>query len=142
MPCRVYQKKWGDAMTRTIKAYVPPGQTGPLGEFLPVLDEKLRHKLLRQIFRLSQIHLCELKEPHFKHFVLEKYNQLYELREKSKVLARIIFTIRDGDIILLAPFIKHQPRDTMKALDQSLRMLADIRNDPKFAVNMKWEEFL
>lgn len=127
---------------RTIKIYMPPGEPGPLLEFLSALDEKFRHKLLRQIFRLSQIHLCDLKEPHFKHFVLEKYNQLYELREKNKVLARIIFTIRDGDIILLAPFIKRQPRDTMKALDQSLRMLADIRENPEFAVNMKWEEFL
>ena len=87
-------------MMRTIKIYVPPGQPGPLLEFLPTLDEKLRRKLLQQIVRLSQIHLCDLKEPHFKHFVLEKYNQLYELREKNKVLARIIFTIRDGDIIV------------------------------------------
>lgn len=129
-------------MMRAIKIYVPPGQPGPLLEFLPTLDEKLRRKLLQQIVRLSQIHLCDLKEPHFKHFVLEKYNQLYELREKNKVLARIIFTIRDGDIILLAPFIKRQPRDTMKALEQSLKMLADIRDAPEFAVNMKWEEYL
>lgn len=129
-------------MMRTIKIYVPPGQPGPLLEFLPTLDEKLRRKLFRQIFRLSQIPLCDLREPHFKHFVLEKYQHLYELREKSKVLARIIFTIRDGDIILLAPFIKRQPRDTMKALEQSLKMLADIRNAPEFAVNIEWEEFL
>lgn len=120
---------------RTIKIYVPPGQPGPLLEFLAMLDEKLRHKLLRQIFRLSQIRLCDLKEPHFKHFVLEKYTQLYELREKNKILARIIFTIRDGDIILLEPFIKRQPRDTMKALEQSLKMLADIRDAPEFAIN-------
>lgn len=122
---------------RTIKIYVPPGQPGPLLEFLSSLDEKLRRKLLWQIFRLSQIPLCDLKEPHFKHFVLEKYNQLYELREKNKVLVRIIFTIRDGDIILLAPFIKRQPRDTMKALEQSLRMLADIRERPESAVNFE-----
>ena len=127
---------------RTIKTYVPPGEPGPLLEFLPALNEKLRGKLLRQIFRLSQIRLCDLKEPHFKHFVLEKYDQLYELREKNKVLARIIFTIRGGDIILLAPFIKRQPRDTMKALEQSLRMLADIRDAPEFAANIDWEELL
>ena len=30
----------------------------------------------------------------------------------------------------------------MKALEQSLKMLADIRDAPEFAVNMKWEEFL
>ena len=120
---------------RTIKIYVPPGQQGSLWEFLSSLDEKLQRKLLRQIFLLSQVHLCDLKEPHFKHFVLEKYKMLYELRERSKVLVRIIFTIQDGDIILLAPFIKRQPRDTMKALELSLRMLADIREHPEFAVN-------
>lgn len=121
---------------RTVKIYAPPGQPGPLLEFLSALDEKLRRKLLRQIFRLSQMHLCDLKEPHFKHFVLEKYSHLYELREKSKILVRVIFTIQDGDIILLAPFIKRQPRDTMKALEQSLKMLADIRDDPEFAINI------
>jgi len=124
-------------MMRTIKIYVPPGQPGPLLEFLSTLEEKLRRKLLRQILRLSQLHLCNLKEPHFKHFVLEKYSLLYELREKNKVLVRIIFTIQDGDIILLAPFIKRQPRDTMKALEQSLRMLAEIREHPEFAVNIE-----
>lgn len=135
--------KRGDAMMRTVKIYVPPGQPGPLSEFLTSLDEKLKQKLLRQIFLLAQIPLCDLKEPHFKHFVLEKYSQLYELREKSKVLVRIIFTIRDGDIILLVPFIKRQSRDTMKALEQSLKMLADIRENPEFAVNIAWkkEEF-
>ena len=120
-------------MMRTIKIYVPPGQPGPFQLFIHTGQlgndvfqrTHLLHlfKLLQQIVRLSQIHLCDLKEPHFKHFVLEKYNQLYELREKNKVLARIIFTIRDGDIILLAPFIKRQPRDTMKALEQSLKNL-------------------
>lgn len=127
---------------RTIKVYVPPGGTAQLPEFLNSLDEKLRHKLLRQIVRLAQIPPCEWKEPHFKHFVLEKYSQLYELREKNRVLARIIFTIQDGDIILLVPFIKRQPRDTMRALEQSLRMLADIRDTPESAVNIDWEEFL
>ena len=121
---------------RDVKIYAPPGQLGPLREFLPSLDQKLRQKLLRQIARLSQLHLCELKEPHFKHFVLEKYNHLYELREKSKILVRIIFTIQDGDIILLAPCIKRKPRDTMKALEQSLKMLADIRENPEFAINL------
>ena len=67
-------------MMRTIKIYVPPGQPGPLLEFLPTLDEKLRRKLLRQIFRLSQIPWCDLRDPNFKHFVLEKYQHLYELR--------------------------------------------------------------
>ena len=54
-------------MMRTIKIYVPPGQPGPLLEFLPTLDEKLRRKLLQQIVRLSQIHLCDLKAVSYTH---------------------------------------------------------------------------
>lgn len=122
-------------MIRAIKTYVPPGHPPPLSGFLDSLDEKLRQKLLRQIFQLSQIPLCDLKEPHYKHFVLEKYGQFYELREKYRILVRIIFTVQDGDILLLTPFIKRQSRDTMKALEQSLKMLANIRESPEFAVN-------
>lgn len=122
-------------MIRAIKTYIPPDNQLRWSAFLVSLDEKLRRKLLRQIFQLSQIPLCDLKEPHYKHFVLEKYSQFYELREKSKVLVRIIFTIQDGDIILLTPFIKRQPRDTMKALEHSLKILANIRESPEFAVN-------
>lgn len=122
---------------RAIKIYESLDGTVPMREFLASLDKKLRRKLLMQIVRLSQVPLCELKEPHFKHFVLEKYSQLYELREKNKVLVRVIFTIQDGDIILLAPFFKRQPRDTMRALEQSLGILADIRNHPECAVNIE-----
>lgn len=125
---------------RVIKIYQPIGRTAPLLDFLESLDEKLSRKLLWQIFRLSQLPLCELKEPHFKHFVLEKYSQLYELREKNKVLVRVIFTIQGEDIILLAPFIKRQPRDAMRALDHSLRMLADIREHPECAVEFNLKE--
>lgn len=122
-------------MIRTIKTYMPPGEPIPLLSFLSSLDEKLRRKLLRQILQLSRTQLCDLKEPHYKHFALEKYSQFYELREKSKILVRIIFTIQDGEIILLTPFIKRQPRDTMKALEQSLKILANIQEYPEFAVN-------
>ena len=61
---------------RAIKVYVPPGEPGPFAEFLDTLEERLQQKLLRQIFRLAQVPLCDLKEPHFKHFVLEKYSHL------------------------------------------------------------------
>ena len=125
---------------RVIKVYRPPGSRGPLLEFLSLLEEKLRRKLLWQIWRLSQIPLYELKEPHFKHFVLEKYSQLYELREKNRVLVRIIFTIQDGEVILLEPFIKRQSRDAMRALDQSLGMLAEIREHPEYAAEFKFQE--
>ncbi len=121
---------------RTVKIYRPPGEEAPLVRFLLTLDYKLQKKLHRQFFVLARSSPNDLKEPHYKHFVLEKYSQFYELREKNKILVRIIFVISDEDIILLTPFIKRQPRDTMRALEASLRMLAEIREHPDYAVNM------
>ena len=122
---------------RTVKIYSPPGEEAPMEKFLATLDQKLQKKLHRQFCIMSRSSLSDLKEPHYKHFVLEKYNQFYELREKSKILVRIIFVICDEDILLLTPFIKRQPRDTMRALEASLRMLAEIREHPEYAVNME-----
>lgn len=120
--------------------YKPPQGNAPLLEFLAGLDDKLRIKLLWQLAYLSRKSLVEMKEPHVKHFVLEKYSSLFELREKNRVLVRVIFQIRDnGDILLLAPFIKKHSRDTMKALELSLRMLTHIEQDPRCAVNFLYQ---
>lgn len=78
-----------------------------------------------------------MSEPHVKHFTLERYKELYELRERGNVLARIIFTIGDAEIILLSAFVKKQARDTEKALDQSIKMLSLIREHPDCAVKFK-----
>ena len=123
---------------RTVKIYHPPERAAPLATFISSLEPTLRRKLRRQFFLLANTPLCELKEPHFKHFVLEKYSQFYELREKSKILVRIIFVMDGEDILLLTPFIKRQPRDTMRALDASIRMLAEIREHPDYAVNISF----
>jgi hypothetical protein len=108
--------------------------------FFASLDPKLRRKLIWQLFRLSQTELCDLKEPHFKHFALERYNQFYELREKNKFLVRIIFTVDEanGDIILLQPFIKRQQRDIMRALEQALDVLSVIRKNPDYAADFNY----
>lgn len=98
---------------RAIKVYCPPGVEPPLYAFIDALDGKLKAKLLWQIFRLRNLPACELKEPHFKHFSLERYSQMYELREKGKVLIRIVFTVQNEDVILLTSFIKRQPRDSV-----------------------------
>lgn len=107
-----------------------------MDQFINSLDSKLQKKLRFQLFLLATKPDYELKEPHFKHFVLEKYSQFYELREKSKILVRIIFVMDGEDILLLTPFIKRQPRDTMRALEASIRMLAEIREHPDYAVNI------
>jgi len=125
---------------RKIKIYRPPGESCAVEDFLGTLDEKLKDKLLLQIFYLKSLSMCELKEPHFKHFVLEKYNMLYELRERNKILVRVIFTFCDGDILLLTPFTKRQPRDTMRALEQSIRILAELREHPEYAVEFNFRK--
>ena len=119
--------------------YQPSGRAAPVQEFMIALDLKLREKLLWQLFRLRTVHLAELKEPHFKHFSIERYKELYEVREKGKMLVRIIFTIRStGEIILLHAFVKRKKRDTEQALEQSLRILAELRAYPERAVEFKF----
>ena len=44
-------------------------------------------------------------------------------------MVRIIFTLQgDGSILFLTPFVKKDKRDTMRALDASLKLLAQIEN--------------
>ena len=56
------------------------------------------------------------------------------MRERGRVLIRIIFTYWDGDVLLLNAFVKRKQRDTMQALEQSLRILAELQNHPEYAV--------
>ena len=54
-----------------------------------------------------------MREPYVKHFGIERYQSLYELRAKSKNMIRIIFTrMENGDTLFLTPFIKRRQRDT------------------------------
>ncbi len=118
-----------------IKVYQPPGQTAQVADFIEGMEPKLRDKLVRQIFYLSRTPLSELKEPHYKHFSIEKYRSFYELREKGRIVVRIIFTVcPNGDYLLLHAFVKRQKRDMMQALEHSLRLLAQLRDHPDWAV--------
>ncbi len=117
-----------------IKVCTPPGRAAPVAQFIDNLEPRLREKLIRQLIELPGTPRSALREPHFKHFTLERYRELYELRERGKVLVRIIFTIQaDGGILLLHGFVKRQSRDTMQALEQSLNILARIQNQPELA---------
>ena len=107
---------------------VPSNSPCPLCQFFKSLDEKQRQKLLSPIYVLLQAPQAIMREPYTKHFSLERYQSLYELRAKSKTLVRIIFTLTDeGDVLFLAPFIKRLKRDTMQSLDASLRLMAESR---------------
>ena len=118
-----------------IKIYAPPERAAPVDRFIDGLDARLRDKLIRQLIELPCTPRSSLREPHYKHFTLERYRELYELRERGRVLVRVIFTIRpNGEVILLHGFIKRQSRDTMQALEQSLDILARLRERPELAV--------
>lgn len=124
-----------------IKVYQPPGQISQVEAFIESLEPKLRDKLVWQIFRLSRIPPAGLKEPHYKHFSIEKYRDLYELREKNRIVIRIIFTVLPSEeVLLLHAFQKRQSRDTMQALERSLRLLSLLREHPEHAVEYKVEE--
>ena len=117
-----------------IKVYTPPERAAPVARFIDDLEPKLRDKLIRQLIELPNTPRANLREPHFKHFTLERYRDLYELRARGKVLVRIIFTIRpNGEILLLHAFIKRQSRDTMQALEQALSVMAQVRDRPEMA---------
>ena len=118
-----------------IKVYQPPGQVSQVEAFIEGLHPKLREKLVWQIFRLSRTPPAGLKEPHYKHFSIEKYRDFYELREKNRIVIRVIFTmLPSGEVLLLHAFQKRQSRDTMRALEQSLRLLSLLRDHPEHAV--------
>lgn len=126
---------------KNVMTYCEPGCTPQAAAFIDGLESKLREKVIRQIVALSHTPRTGLKEPHYKHFSIEKYQSLYELREKGKVMIRIIFTVRPGgQILLLHAFVKRQRRDTMQALEQSLRLLAELRKHPERAVEYKVKE--
>ena len=120
-----------------IKVYQPPGSVSQVELFIESLEPKLREKLVWQIFRLS----AGLKEPHYKHFSIEKYRDFYELREKNRIVIRIIFTVQsNGEVLLLHAFQKRQSRDTMQALERSLKLLSLLREHPEYAVEYKVKE--
>ena len=124
-----------------IKVYKPPDSPAQAADFIEGLEPKLRDKLVRQIFYLARTPPSGLKEPHYKHFSIEKYRSLYELREKGRIVVRVIFTIcPNGDYLLLHAFVKRQKRDMMQALEHSLRLLAQLREHPDWAVEYTVKE--
>lgn len=124
-----------------ILIYKPPDRPSPIPAFIEGLDPRLREKILLRLYQLSQPEKPEMKEPHFKRFSLERYRNLCELRVKSKVLTRIIFYLcPNGDVLLLHAFVKRQKRDTMQALEQSLRILDALRENPERTVEYKIKE--
>lgn len=73
--------------------------------------------------------------------VQEGYQPLYEIRERGRVVVRIVFAyLPSGEVLLLTAFIKRKNRDTMQALEQSLRILAEVQECPDYAVEFRVKE--
>lgn len=69
-----------------------------------------------------------LYEPYVKHFAIERYKKLYELRLRSDgVMIRVIFYLTEGeDVILLHAFYKKDRQDTEKALEHALKLVDSL----------------
>ncbi len=107
--------------------YLSPDGESPFLRFLSVMEPKLRTKLVRGIGNLAAIPEY-MTEPHVKHFSLERYAALYEYRARMRIMVRVVFTLDgDGNIILLHPMVKKRDRNTMQALETSLRMLERLK---------------
>ena len=84
-----------------IKVYQRPNRPAQVTAFLENLEPKFRDKLVLQLYRLSQTPRAELREPHYKHFSIERYQPLYEIRERGRVVVRIVFAyLPSGEVLL------------------------------------------
>lgn len=121
----------------------PADGAPPLLDFFDDLEEKQRQKLLSLFSMLLQAPAAVMREPYVKHFRIERYQALYELRAKSKNLVRIIFTLTEsGDVLFLTPFVKRHKRNTMQALDRSLDYLAHIKDGSYSVKELSIEFFI
>lgn len=122
--------KGGAKRVKKIYLYQSPDGSAPFLDFMATLDGKARKKL-EYALKSMVISRGRLTEPLVKHFSIERYRQLYEVREKARVLIRVIFALdEEGNVILLHPFIKRHKRNTNQALETSLAMLEEIRQNP------------
>jgi len=105
------------------------GRECPIIEFFKRTNAKVRNKLKYQLEYIKDERnpLCA---PHVKHFSIEKYRQMYELRIKaSGTMVRVIFHMHNDEITLLHAFVKRDRKDTERALETALRILQSILQD-------------
>ena len=100
-------------------------------QFLLALPDKQKGKFLRQIAMLI-LPKDTLGRPQVKHFQMDRYRCLYELRDIYQTQRiRIIFAYTSsGKVILLEAFIKDHKRKTDVALAAALEKLRRIETDP------------
>lgn len=114
---------------KKIYTYTDENGVSQVLEFLEKADEKIKKKFKYQLYMLVTENKI-LREPHIKHFIIERYRLFYEFRIKvSKKVVRIIFCERDDNIVLLHAFYKHDKRDTEKALEYSMKLYDKLAFD-------------
>lgn len=107
------------------KVYVYRNNSGeiPVSDFIENTHKKIRSKfefMLRYI-KDENNPLCE---PYVKHFTIDKYKMLYELRIRANgTMVRIIYYKAEENIILLHALFKKSRRDTENALEYALKIL-------------------
>ena len=110
---------------RKIYAYTKDNRS-LVEEFIKATNDKIKEKM---IFQLSYIRdesnpFCE---PYVKHFSMERYRKMYELRLKAaETMIRIIFYEHDGEIVFLHAFHKRDRKDTDRGLESALKILESI----------------
>ena len=99
---------------------------GQVDTFIKASNVKIKKKF-DFILRYIADDKNQFKEPYVKHFSIEKYRRLYELRLKaSGTMVRIIFYYIDNNVILLNAFIKKDARDTEQALEYGLKLIEQL----------------
>ena len=106
--------------------YKNDGAKGQVDSFIKTSNIKIRRKF-DFILRYIADERNQFKEPYVKHFSIEKYKRLYELRLKAAgTMVRIIFYNIDENVILLNAFIKRDKRDTEQALEHALKLIEHL----------------
>ena len=99
---------------------------GQVDTFIKTSNLKIKKKF-NFILRYIADEKNQFKEPYVKHFSIEKYKRLYELRLKAAgTMVRIIFYNIEENIILLNAFIKRDKRDTEQALEYALKLIEHL----------------
>lgn len=107
------------------KIYVYRNDDGevPVLRFIESTHKKIRNKFdfMLHFVKDERNMLCE---PYVKHFSIDKYKMLYELRIRANgTMVRVIFYRAEENIILLHAFFKKSRRDTENALEYALKIL-------------------
>lgn len=107
------------------KIYVYRNDAGevPVLRFIESTHKKIRSKFdfMLQFVKDERNMLCE---PYVKHFSIDKYKMLYELRIRANgTMVRVIYYKAEENIILLHAFFKKSRRDTENALEYALKIL-------------------